>query len=89
MSLQFFILKSVKLPLNNQLFFLAATNHLFCGKLSGVFQNKEFGMFKVLNLASGFILFAFSSCEMTLRLLLVCILLCEQLLSTFVVGYFC
>lgn len=46
-------------------------------------------MFKVLNLASGFILFAFNSCEMTLRLLLVHILLCERLLSTFVVGSFC
>lgn len=46
-------------------------------------------MFKVLNLASGFILFSFNSCEMTLRFLLVHILLCERLLSTFVVGSFC
>lgn len=46
-------------------------------------------MFRVLNLASGLILFAFNSCEITLRLLLVRILLCERLLSTFVVGSFC
>lgn len=76
MSLQFFILHHVKLSVSNQLFSLAATNSLFCGRLSGVLQIKEFVTFKVLTPASGFILFAFNRCKMTLRLLLVCILLC-------------
>lgn len=89
MSFQFFILHHVKLSVSNQLFSLAATNSLFCGKLSEVLQIKEFVTFKVLNLASGFILFAFNRCKTTLRLLLVYILLCWHLLGTFVVSYFC
>lgn len=89
MSLQFFILHHVKLSVTNQLFSLAATNSLFCGKLSGVLQIKEFVTFKLLNLASGFILFAFNRCKITLRPLLVCILLCWHLLGTSVVSSFC
>lgn len=88
MSFQFFILHHVKPSVSNQLFSLTATNSLFCGKLSGVLQIKEF-TFKVLNLASGFILFAFNRCKTTLRLLLVYILLYWHLLGTFVVSYFC
>lgn len=33
--------KACKLSLNNKLFFLAATNHLFCGKLSESFRIKN------------------------------------------------